>query len=91
MQFWVEKTYVKSRPDRQKGEFAFGSVLWSPQSGSELEAFSKATRPVAKLYEEIVGRQTELPLNLEVDQFFSWLFENNESETPKKPVKKCQY
>ena len=57
----------------------------------ELEAFSKATRPVAKLYEEIVGRQTELPLNLEVDQFFSWLFENNESETPKKTVEKCQY
>src|SRR2546423_5223618 len=35
MQFWVEKTYVKSRPDRQQGEFAFGSVLWSPQSGSD--------------------------------------------------------
>lgn len=35
MQYWVEKTYVKSRPDRQQGEFAFGSVLWSPQSGSD--------------------------------------------------------
>ncbi len=57
----------------------------------ELEAFSKATRPVAKLYEDIVGRQTDLPLNLEVDQFFSWLYENNEIETPKKPAQKCQY
>ena len=35
MQFWVEKTYVKSRPDRQQGEFAFGSVLWSPQRGKD--------------------------------------------------------
>lgn len=26
MQFWVEKTYLKSRPDRQQGDFAFGSV-----------------------------------------------------------------
>lgn len=57
----------------------------------ELEAFSKATRPVAKLYEDIVGRQTDLPLNLEVDQFFSWLYENNEIETAKKPAQKCQY
>ena len=40
-----------------------------------LEAFSKATRPVAKEYEEIVGKQTDLPLNLELDQFFSWLYE----------------
>ena len=35
MQFWVEKTYVKSRPDRLQGEFSFGSVLWSPQSGKD--------------------------------------------------------
>jgi hypothetical protein len=35
MQYWVEKTYVKSRPDRQQGEFAYGAVLWSPQSGSD--------------------------------------------------------
>ena len=50
----------------------------------ELEAFSKATRQVAKQYEEIVGRQTDLPLNLEVDQFFSWLFENRDKEKGEK-------
>lgn len=43
---------------------------------AELEAFSQATRPIARLYEEIVGRQTDLPINLEVDQFFSWVYEN---------------
>ena len=35
MQFWVEKTYVAARPDREHGEFACGSVLWSPQAGSD--------------------------------------------------------
>jgi 5-methylcytosine-specific restriction protein B len=35
MQFWVEKTYVAGRPDRQQGEFALGSALWSPHAGSD--------------------------------------------------------
>jgi hypothetical protein len=35
MQFWVEKTYVADRPDRQQGEFALGSALWSPHAGSD--------------------------------------------------------
>lgn len=35
MQFWVEKTYVESRPDRQQGEFALGAALWSPHAGSD--------------------------------------------------------
>lgn len=42
----------------------------------QLQDFSKATRPVAVQYQEIVGKQTDLPLNLELDQFFSWLYEN---------------
>lgn len=28
---WIEKTILKSRPDRKAGELAFGKVLWSPQ------------------------------------------------------------
>jgi 5-methylcytosine-specific restriction enzyme B len=43
---------------------------------SELEALSNATRPLAERYLEIVGKQTDLPLNLEVDQFLSWIYEN---------------
>jgi len=80
-----EFMFVNSR-DKFAAEFL--GIEVEKQSGddlvSELEAFSKAMRPVAKLYEEIVGKQTALPLNLEVDQFFSWLYENNESEIPKK-------
>lgn len=42
---------------------------------TRLKAFNDATRPVAKEYLEIVGKQTDLPLNFEVDQFFSWIYE----------------
>lgn len=54
---------------------------------SELEAFSKATKPVAELYLKIVGKQTGLPLNLELDQFFSWLYEtySDDKHTVKPP------
>jgi predicted RNA-binding protein with PUA-like domain len=31
MRFWVEKTLVTGRPDRQSGEHALGRALWSPQ------------------------------------------------------------
>jgi 5-methylcytosine-specific restriction endonuclease McrBC GTP-binding regulatory subunit McrB len=29
--WWVEKTYVKGRPNRESGEYALGKALWSPQ------------------------------------------------------------
>ncbi|HET8924279.1 MAG TPA: AAA family ATPase [Candidatus Acidoferrum sp.] len=45
-----------------------------------LTKFAEATRPVAKLYEEIVQKQTSLPLNLELDQFFSWIYEEHAGE-----------
>jgi 5-methylcytosine-specific restriction protein B len=35
IQFWVEKTYVDGRPDRNDGQTAFGVALWSPQAGSD--------------------------------------------------------
>jgi len=43
--------------------------------------YNKAIKPVIDLYEEIVGHKTELPINCEVDQFFSWLVEKNKSKT----------
>jgi hypothetical protein len=82
-----EFMFVNSR-DKFAAEFL--GIKVEKQSGddlvAELEAFSKAMRPVAKLYEEIVGKQTDLPLNLEVDQFLSWLYENNEAEIPAKQL-----
>lgn len=29
--YWVEKTIVKGRPDREKGDYRLGKVLWSPR------------------------------------------------------------
>lgn len=48
-------------------------------------AFAKATRPAAHQYEQIVGKQTELPLNLELDQFFSWIYETKGSDVKEIP------
>jgi AAA domain (dynein-related subfamily) len=33
--FWVEKTIVKGRPDRQSGDQAVGRALWSPQKAED--------------------------------------------------------
>jgi hypothetical protein len=32
---WIEKTIVKNRKDRTKGDRALGKALWSPQTGSD--------------------------------------------------------
>jgi hypothetical protein len=33
--YWVEKTLVKGRPDREKGEQSLGKALWSPQRSKD--------------------------------------------------------
>ena len=43
--------------------------------GAKVEAFSEAAGSVVPLYLEVVGRRTDWPVRLEVDQFFSWLYE----------------
>jgi 5-methylcytosine-specific restriction protein B len=50
--------------------------------------YNKAIRPVVDAYLEIVGQQTQLPVNLEIDQFFSYLYTNysKESQDKKKHV-----
>lgn len=73
---------VNSR-DQEAAEF-LGLEIERIKGGdltAKLVAFQKATRPVADLYEKIVGSQTDLPINLEVDQFFSWIYENHVAET----------
>ena len=39
----------------------------------EFMAFNKAIKPIIDKYKQIVGIQTDLPLNIEIDQFFSWV------------------
>ena len=44
--------------------------------GEKFVKLSQAAAPVVKAYESIVGRRTEVPVRLEVDQFLSWYLEN---------------
>jgi hypothetical protein len=47
---------------------------------AKFEKFNKAIDPVMDAYKNIVGAQTTFPIGLEVDQFFSWLYENYVSQ-----------
>ena len=45
--FWIEKTIVSGRPDREAGEHAVGKALWSPQrskSGGDIYANMRRVR-----------------------------------------------
>ena len=44
--FWVEKTIVKNRPDRQTGENALGKALWSPQRAEDGKDIYRQMREV---------------------------------------------
>ena len=39
--------------------------------------FNETIKPIVEKYKEIVGRRTSFPINLEVDQFFSYLYEEH--------------
>ena len=46
--FWIEKTIVTGRPDREVGDHAFGRALWSPQrsiNGSNIYANMLEVKP----------------------------------------------
>lgn len=48
MNFWIEKTIVKGRPDRESGERALGKTLWSPQKDKRGADIYKNMRLVKK-------------------------------------------
>jgi 5-methylcytosine-specific restriction protein B len=46
--FWVEKTHVAGRPDRESGPHALGKALWSPQkskSGGNIYRYMREVQP----------------------------------------------
>jgi AAA domain (dynein-related subfamily)/EVE domain len=48
VQFWIEKTIVRDRPDREKGEFALGKALWSPRQdkrGGDIYRYMRHVQP----------------------------------------------
>lgn len=46
IRYWVEKTLVAGRPDREDGTYALGKALWSPQAGSDGRDTYSAMREV---------------------------------------------
>ena len=46
--FWVEKTLVEGRPDRQAGDHALGKALWSPQRANGNRDLYRCMREVRK-------------------------------------------
>lgn len=48
--------------------------------GDQFIKYNQTIEPIKNHYLEIVSKQTELPLPLEIDQFFSWLYENYKLE-----------
>ncbi|MFC1732226.1 AAA family ATPase [candidate division KSB1 bacterium] len=49
--------------------------------------YNESVKSVVEAYNKIVGSQTDLPINIEVDQFFSWLYETykDKAEPPVQP------
>ena len=48
--------------------------------------FNKALTPLRQAYAEVVTAQTDLPLNLEIDQFLSWVEEKKANIRPTEPI-----
>lgn len=48
--------------------------------------FNKALTPLRQAYAEVVTAQTDLPLNLEIDQFLSWVEEKKANIQPTEPI-----
>ncbi len=56
-------------------------TLSNESFGATFKRFNETIQPIIKLYEQIVGRRSNTTVQLEVDQFFSWFYENNKIPT----------
>lgn len=50
-----------------------------------------AESEIANKYEAIIGRKTDLPINYEVDQFFSFIYEKNKNATVEEDLSEPRY
>lgn len=74
---FAERFFMHNSRDKWAAE-RYGLTPAYPKGstfGQKLLAFGEAMQPLVADYEKIVGRRTDLPLNLEVDQFFSYMYE----------------
>ncbi len=69
---------------RDKAATAFLELNISRKHGESFGNFfiryNEALTPLLDLYKEVVGQRTQTTIPLELDQFFSWLYENHASE-----------
>ncbi len=48
--------------------------------------FNELVRPIAEEYRRVIGKKINVPLNLELDQFFSFLYEEYSGEEDEEPL-----
>jgi len=63
-------------------------VKSSDRFGTQFTKYNAAVKPVLDKYKEIVGKRTSTTIPLEVDQFFSWLYETQLTGKKPEPPKK---
>jgi 5-methylcytosine-specific restriction endonuclease McrBC GTP-binding regulatory subunit McrB len=54
----------------------------SEKFGDKFSRYNQTLKPIAEAYKEIVGARTNTTINLEVDQFFSWLYVTKKDTRP---------
>lgn len=75
-------TFKNSRSDFAVEEL--GITYSKAKSSKWIESFLSYNNSLDKIrneYKSIVGKRTRFPLNIELDQFFSWLYETQGSES----------
>jgi len=87
-QLHAEENVFVNRRDKKAAEFLGIDPGYrrGDDAAAKFVKFNKAIAPVFQSYEKIVGRCTDLPLGIEVDQFFSWLYENKIAGVTEKDV-----
>ena len=85
----AERYVFHNLRDRKAAEY-LGIEVGFVQGDDEARRFTKfndAIQPVFEKYKEVVRPRTGLPLGLEIDQFFSWVYSTKLSEEPPQPAK----
>jgi DNA polymerase III delta prime subunit len=81
----AERYIMWNRRDQEASEY-LGLDPNPPRGLDTAASFERANaivRSIFPIYEEIVGKQTELPIGIEVDQFLSWIYETRLSQSKK--------
>ncbi|RPI19825.1 MAG: EVE domain-containing protein [Ignavibacteriae bacterium] len=75
---YAEEYVMYNLRDKEAVEFLGIDLCFSrgDSTGQKFLKYNLALKPLLEKYEQIVGKRTKTSLPLELDQFFSWLYEN---------------